>query len=125
VKLGKEKLTQLKTKVRDLALNVNKIVYEELNDPNIWWHVKPQTKVDQFMYPYEKYGNALPEILNKPLRRILGILGPVLSEFGYGIVVNPTYPLAVPEGWFITDGYGVKFYPKPKHVDDELGARQC
>lgn len=97
--MGKERLFEMKTRVKILVKNSGKIVKEALSDPKFWWHKEPHKDVSLFQY--EQIEKKFPELLDKPIRRALGHLGVIFEEFGYGVTVVSTHSKPSPEYWFI------------------------
>jgi len=91
LKIGKEKLSEMKAKVRDLKANSEKIATETLSNPSLWWHLNPENK-QLILNSYEQYGtNKIPQILDKPLRMALGRLGAILEEYGFNVTMKPSH----------------------------------
>lgn len=81
LKLGKEKIGEIKTKVRGLASQASTFCGEALSSKELWWHLSQ--KEMGALSPYSCSGNKDPEIVNKGVRRVVGRLGTVLSEYGF------------------------------------------
>jgi hypothetical protein len=97
--MGKERLSEMKTRVKTLVKNSGKIVKEALSDTKFWWHKEPHK--DAPLFQYEQIEKKFPELLDKPIRQALGHLGAILEEFGYGVTVVSTHSKPSPEYWFI------------------------
>jgi hypothetical protein len=97
--MGKERLFEMKTRVKMLVKNSGKIAKEALSDTKFWWHKEPSKDVSLFQY--EQIEKKFPELLDKPIRQALGHLGVILEEFGYGVTVVSTHSKPCPEYWFI------------------------
>jgi hypothetical protein len=97
--MGKERLSEMKTRVKMLVKNSGKIIKETLSDTKLWWHKEPHKDVSLFQY--EQIEKKFPELLDKPIRQALGNLGIILEEFGYGVTVGGTHTKPAPEYWFI------------------------
>jgi hypothetical protein len=97
--MGKERLFEMKTRVKMLVKNSGKMVKEALSDTKFWWHKEPHKDVSLFQY--EQIEKKFPELLDKPIRQALGHLGVILEEFGYGVSVVSTHSKPSPEYWFI------------------------
>ena len=84
--MSEEKIVKMKAKVSELAGEAEKIVKDELDNPELWWHQKPNLhdSIDQYTQISDKY----PEILDRALRHALGRLGIVLAEFGFHVTVS-------------------------------------
>ena len=95
--MKEERIHKMKTKVNELIKNADKIVYDELSNPELWWHQRPNLEdpVDLYTQVSDKY----PEIVNRAVRHILGQLGVILEEFGYHVTTTAS-PGAYPEFWF-------------------------
>ncbi len=82
LKLGREKISEMKGKVKTLMSQVPQITNEVLSDKELWWHLSPK-KMDTGS-PYEYYTpNRDPDLVDKGVRRIIGRLGSILSEYGF------------------------------------------
>jgi hypothetical protein len=81
LKLGKEKIGEIKSKVREMASQASQFCCEALSDKELWWHMS--LKEMGVLSPYCCSGNKDPEIVNKGVRRIVGRLGSVLCEYGF------------------------------------------
>ncbi|MGD0643716.1 MAG: hypothetical protein ABSA75_02295 [Candidatus Bathyarchaeia archaeon] len=83
---SQEKIAEMKAKVDELVRNTEKIVKSELDDPGLWWHLKPRLNdpVDQYKQVADRY----PEILDRPIRYVLGRLGITLEEFGFHVTAS-------------------------------------
>ncbi|XHH10108.1 MAG: hypothetical protein ACFCUE_05605 [Candidatus Bathyarchaeia archaeon] len=105
LKLGKEKVGEIKAKVRALASQASQYCCEALSDKELWWHLS--LKEMGLLSPYCCLGNKDPEIVNKGVRRVVGKLGTVLSEYGF---------LRHEDNWFEhgSKGFGktpIPYYP--------------
>lgn len=89
IRLGKDKLKQMKAKVLELMENAEAIANKVLSDPKLWWHL---VEGEDLSYSY--FGFNPPYILNKAVSLALGKLGVVLEELGYG---QPYHPFGI--GW--------------------------
>jgi hypothetical protein len=87
LRLGKDKISSMKAKLKDLVANAEEIANEFLSDNSLWWHMNPAGK-DGYASPYVQYGNNYPKVINKPIRKSLGKLGVVLEEYGYGVTTK-------------------------------------
>jgi len=85
--LGKEKLTQLKIKLKDLVGNSEKCANDFLSSNSLWWHLSPNNEKISAS-AYAQYGSKVPEIINQPIRKGLGILGVLLEEYGYNVTTK-------------------------------------
>lgn len=103
LKLSKEKLVQMKTKVNNLIRNADKITQTPLSDPNVWWHLAPRKHDSSSLYDQlgdTKVGNKFPAVVDKAVRRALGELGTVLEQFGYRVTTAGALEGYYPEFWF-------------------------
>ncbi len=86
-KLSDEQLKQLKAEVQALIAGAEQHVEEFFADATAWWHLQPELVVElkpaAAEYSYSAYGNRHPDRIEKPLRLVLGKLGPVLEKYGY------------------------------------------
>ncbi len=87
ISLGKDKLAQLKVKLKDLTDNAEKYVNEFLSADSLWWHLS-QNEGDNFVSAYSQYGSKCPEIIDHPIRKGLGKLGVLLEEYGYNVATK-------------------------------------
>jgi hypothetical protein len=83
--LGKDRLKQLKSKLKDLNDNAEKFTNNFLSANSLWWHLSPKDG-DNNVSVYSQIGSKVPEIIDQPIRKGLGILGGLLEEFGYNVV---------------------------------------
>jgi len=97
--MGKERLSEMKARVKMLVKNSGKIVKDALSNSKFWWHKEPHK--DASLFQYEQMEKKFPELLDKPIRQALGHLGVILEEFGYGVTVVSTHSKPCPEYWFI------------------------
>ena len=83
LKMSEEKIANMKAKVNELVKNTEKIVRDELDNPALWWHQKPNLHdpIDMYKQVVDRY----PEVLDHAVRHILGNLGRVLEEFGFNV----------------------------------------
>jgi len=93
IKLGREKLSTMKAKIKELVDSADKIASDFLSEPSLWWHLTPKDVERYSLSPYEQRGCRYPEVIDKQIRRALGKLGVVFEEFGYGITTKG-YPSA-------------------------------
>jgi hypothetical protein len=66
-------LTQLKGKLKDLTANSEKSCNDFLSANSLWWHL-PSKDGDNNVSVYSQYGSKVPEIIDQPIRKELGIL---------------------------------------------------
>jgi hypothetical protein len=120
--MGKERLSEMKTRVKMLVKNSGKIVKDALSNPKFWWH-KEQHK-DASLFQYEQMEKKFPELLDKPIRQALGHLGVILEEFGYGVTVVSTHSKPCPEYWFIypegPDDAPIPYFPHLLDWSEEM-----
>jgi hypothetical protein len=106
-----EKIARMKTEVSELIKNNQKIV-EDLDDPKLWWHQKPNLHdpFDEYTQLDDKY----PIILDRAVRHSLGRLGIILEEFRFNVTVSGTTG-SFQEFWFDhsqgEDGAPIPYYP--------------
>jgi hypothetical protein len=87
LKLGKDKLSFMKIKLKDLTDNAEKIANDFLSDHSLWWHLAPKIE-DGYSARYVQCGNKCPDIIDNPIRKALGKLGVILEEYGYGVTTK-------------------------------------
>ena len=87
LRLGKNRLTQLKAKLKDLTANSKKTSNDFLSPNSLWWHLSSKDG-DNNVSVYSQYGSKVPEIIDQPIRKGLGILGVLLEEFGYNVATK-------------------------------------
>jgi hypothetical protein len=85
--LGKDRLIQLKAKLKVLIANAEKSSNNFLSANSLWWHLSPKNG-DNDVSVYSLYGSKVPEIIDQPIRKGLGILGVLLEEFGYNVATK-------------------------------------
>jgi hypothetical protein len=85
--LGKDRLIELKAKLKDLTDNAEKCVNDFLSSHTLWWHLSPNDE-DISASAYSQYGSKVPKIIDQPIRKGLGILGVILEEYGYNIATK-------------------------------------
>jgi hypothetical protein len=81
--MSAEKIGFMKYKINELVKNTEKIVRSELDNPDLWWHQKPDSHaaVDQ----YKQIGDRYPAILDRAMRHVLGYLGVILEEWRFHV----------------------------------------
>jgi hypothetical protein len=110
--MKEEKIVQMKTKVNELMQNTEKIVWNELGKPALWWHQRPRLNdsIEQYLQVADKY----PEILDRAIRYALGRLGLILEEYRYNVTTNSN-KTSYPEFWFDqsrgNNSSSIPFYP--------------
>jgi hypothetical protein len=103
--LGATKISELKTRISELKEEASKIAQVVLSEQDVWWHENPKHNVDVSQYDLlgnDQVGNKFPEILDKPVRFVLGELGKILEEFGYNIATTVSFR-PYQEYWFFTE----------------------
>ena len=85
--LGKDRLRELKTKLKDLADNAEKYSDEFLSPNSLWWHLSPKNG-DNNASVYSQCGSKVPWIIDQSIRKGLGLLGVLLEEFGYNVATK-------------------------------------
>ncbi len=113
LKMSEEKIARMKTKVNELVKNTEKIVRDELDNPALWWHLKPgmHDPIDKYKQVADRYS----EVLDHAVRHILGHLGAVLEEFGFNITTKSNTG-AFKEFWFETPAGGKQIVPCYPHL---------
>ena len=111
LKMSEEKIANMKAKVNELVKNTEKIVRDELDNPALWWHQKPNLHdpIDKYKQVADRYS----EVLDHAVRHILGHLGRVLEEFGLNVTTKSNTG-KYQEYWFenlIGGKQSVPFYP--------------
>ncbi len=87
IRLGKDKLIQLKVKLKDIIDNSEKNVNELLSADSLWWQSSLK-EGDNFVSAYSQYGSKCPEKIDHPIRKGLGKLGVLLEEYGYNVATK-------------------------------------
>ncbi len=87
IRLGKDKLIQLKVKLKDIIDNSEKNVNELLSADSLWWQSSLKER-DNFVSAYSQYGRKCPEKIDHPIRKGLGKLGVLLEEYGYNVATK-------------------------------------
>ncbi len=85
--LGKDRLIELKAKLKDLTDNAEKCANDFLSANSLWWHLSLNDE-DISASAYSQYGSKVPKIIDQPIRKGLGILGVILEEYGYNIATK-------------------------------------
>ncbi len=86
LKMSEEKIANMKATVNELVKNTEKIVRDELDNPALWWHQKPN--LHDSINQYKQVADRYSEILDHAVRHILGHLGIVLEEFGFNVTTR-------------------------------------
>jgi len=84
--MTEEKMSRMKNKIIELIRDSEKIVKEELENPSLWWHQKPDLR--DSIEKYTQIADKYPEILDKAVREILGHLGTILEEFRFNVAAS-------------------------------------
>lgn len=87
LRLGRDELSSMKIKLKALTDDAERIANEFLSDHSSWWHLGSSCE-DGYASPYVQYGNKCPDIIDKPIRKALGILAVILEEYGYDVTVK-------------------------------------
>ncbi len=87
LRLGRERLSSMKCKLKNLTDNAERIVNEVFSDQSLWWHLAPKDE-DENSSPYVQQGNNCPIIIDNPIRKALGKLGVILEENGYRVTTK-------------------------------------
>ncbi|MGZ4850941.1 MAG: hypothetical protein ACXV2C_06140 [Candidatus Bathyarchaeia archaeon] len=85
--LGRDKLSSMKGKLKDLTQEAGKIANELLSDHSLWWHLMPKNENENPSL-YVQYGNRCPDTIDTPIRKALGKLGVILEEYGYNVATK-------------------------------------
>lgn len=95
--MKEEQIAQMKAKVNELTRCTEKIVKDELDDAELWWHQRPRLNdsIDQYLQVADKY----PIILDCAVRHVLGHLGVILEEFKFNVSASGTTS-SYKEFWF-------------------------
>jgi len=109
--MSEEKIDEMKTKITELVKDTEKIVRDELSNPDLWWHQKPHLhdSFEQYLQIADKY----PEILDRAVRRAFGRLGIILEEFKFHVNASGTLG-TFQEFWFehqSETNQTIPFYP--------------
>jgi len=78
LKLEDIQVEQIKIRVKKLVEEAPSIADKFLSNPKIWWHLSE----DSDLY-YGYSGNRAPDHIDKAVRLCLGMLAPILEEYGY------------------------------------------
>jgi len=118
--LTRERIAFMKALVSALSGNAKKIVTAALSNPEFWWHQKPQLHDDFSQYEVlgnDSVGNKFPQKIDNPVRRALGELGAVLSQFGFAVSTRASDKEGYPEFWFsYPEGEGKEARPYYPHL---------
>jgi hypothetical protein len=82
LRLGAGGLKKFKAEVSALSENALGVASEILSDPAIWWHLSGGVSAGDY-FDYIQYDAHVPELLDRPVRRILGKLAEALERYGY------------------------------------------
>ena len=88
LKMSKERIALMKTKVNTLVKNAENTVRHEFDNPALWWHQKPNLRDD--INKYKQVADKYQEALDRAVRRVLGNLGTVLEEFRFSVTTSNT-----------------------------------
>ena len=111
--MSEEKIITMKNKINKLVKDVEKIVKDELDNPDLWWHqtLHLHDSIEQYTQITDKY----PEILDKAIRQALGRLGTVLEEFRFNVNASGNTG-SYKEFWFDHTSNGDKTIPFYPHL---------
>jgi len=101
--LSTESFGDLKKKVKRLVAGSKEISEKVLGQSGIWWHERPElhSAVSQYdQLSDQQVGNKYPEVIDRPVRIVLGELGIILEEFGFSVRTGVTYGPHNEEYWF-------------------------
>ncbi len=89
VHMREEKILKMKTKINGLVEETEKIVKNELENPELWWHKTPH--LHDSIELYKLLADKYPQNLDRAVRHILGRLGIIFEEFGFNVdaIGNP------------------------------------
>lgn len=84
--MSEAKIGKMKAQINSLVKSTDKTVREMLDNPVLWWHVKPgvENSIDQYRQVADKY----PEALDKSVRQVLGVLGLILQEYKFNVTAS-------------------------------------
>lgn len=84
--MSEAKIGKMKNEINFLVKSTDKTVREVLDNPKLWWHLKPgvQTSIEQYRQVADKY----PEALDKAVRQVLGVLGLILQEYKFNVTAS-------------------------------------
>jgi hypothetical protein len=84
--MKEEQIATMKNQVNTLVNNTETIVKKELDNPALWWHLKPHLhdSINQYLQIADKY----PEIIDQAVRHILGQLGTILEEHKFHVTAS-------------------------------------
>jgi hypothetical protein len=101
--LSTESFGDLKKKVKRLVAGSKEISEKVLGQSGIWWHERPELHSAVSQYDQlgdQQVGNKYPEVIDRPVRIVLGELGIILEEFGFSVRTGVTYGPHNEEYWF-------------------------
>jgi hypothetical protein len=93
----------LKKRVKRLVAESKAISEKVFAQPYIWWHERPELHSAVSLYDQlgdQQVGNKYPEVIDRPIRIVLGELGIILEEFGFSVRTGVTYGPHNEEYWF-------------------------
>ena len=84
--MSEEKIAKMKTKINELVENTPKTVKQVLDDPVLWWHMRPRLhdSIEQYRQVADKY----PEIIDRAVRQVLGVLGVILEQYRFHVIAS-------------------------------------
>lgn len=121
VELGEDKARELKCKIKELKERNSELVYEYMEDEQIWWH----TNEDNVSYNPKNY--SLHRELEKKIKFMLGELGSILIEYGL-VKADSEYSRNYSSGWTydgysqnkkLIYGYGLSYSDKLYEINSE------
>ncbi len=91
IELGVEGLKKLKTDLEKLVSNASEIVGRHLNQDSLWPHRESSANNARFhrFSTHRMSGNRLPDVLEEPVRLILGHVGEILIDHGFAELDGP------------------------------------
>ena len=110
--MKEEKIAQMKAQVYQLIQDTEKIVWAELEQPELWWHLRP--RLHDSIDKYLQVGDKPPEILDRAVRHVLGRLGLIFEDYKFNVSargISGSYK----EFWFEhspdNESFSVPLYP--------------
>ncbi|MED3691319.1 hypothetical protein P4534_21365 [Peribacillus butanolivorans] len=76
IDLGESRAKELKNEIMKLREGSSELVYKNMNSQHIWWH----TNQDKALYYGDGY--KLLNRIDKPIRKMFGVLGGILADYG-------------------------------------------
>ncbi len=86
LKMHDDRMARMKLQFNELIRNTQNNAKNELENPKIWWHLKPRP--NESIELYLQVGDKYPEILDRAVRHVLGKLGLILEEYHYSVTAS-------------------------------------